>query len=68
VRLSVDEIFEAALGLPKDKTRILLDLLMDSIPPDGVMSTDDPGFHEELRRRMNDLSDLIPWSEVRDKK
>ena len=46
----------------------LLDLLMDSIPPDGVMSTDDPGFHDELGRRMNDLSDLILWSEVRDKK
>jgi hypothetical protein len=68
VRLSVDEIFEAALGLPKDQRCKLLDLLMDSIPPDGVMSTDDPGFHDELRRRMNDVSESIPWSEVRDKK
>jgi hypothetical protein len=68
MRLSVDELFEAAMRLPDQQRRELLDLLVDSIRPEGIMSDDDPSFHEEIKRRMNDTSEGVPWRDLRDEK
>ena len=64
--INFDAVLEAALALSESDRLQLVDRLMDTLPPDDVtISMDDPGFHEELNRRLNDGSELIPWSELR---
>ncbi len=67
MQLSSDAIFEAALLLPEGQRLDLVARLMETIPEEDVtMSVDDPLLHDELRRRVNDGSESIPWSELRD--
>jgi putative addiction module component (TIGR02574 family) len=67
MQLTIDEIFAAAMSLDEDERMELVDRLIDTLPPPaGIMSVDDPGFHDELLRRSNDRSEAIPWTEMRD--
>jgi len=66
--MTFDVICEAALKLPENERLALISRLEDTLPPEDVtMSVDDPRLLEELDRRFNDGSELIPWSEVRAK-
>lgn len=61
-----EAILEAALKLPQNERFQLVEPL-ETLPSDGItMSIDNPLLHEELRRRWDDGSELIPWSELRD--
>jgi hypothetical protein len=66
--MTLDAIFTAASNLPEDQRIVLICRLEETLPPeDVILSADDPGFLEELDRRFNDSSELIPWSDVRAK-
>jgi putative addiction module component (TIGR02574 family) len=66
MQLSSDALFEAALLLPEGERLELVSRIMETIPLEDVtMSIDDPGLKDELDRRFNDGSELIPWSEIR---
>ncbi len=67
MQLSSEAILQAALQLPEGERLDLAARLLDTVPP-GIMSVDDPGFIEELDRRLNDGSPGIPWEEIRDRK
>jgi hypothetical protein len=64
--MNTDAIFEAALKLPEGERWELVSRIMETIPPEDVtMSIDDPLLPGELRRRLNDGTEPIPWSELR---
>jgi putative addiction module component (TIGR02574 family) len=49
------DIFAAALTLPDSERADLAYQLLNSLPPPGILSEDDPRFAEELERRMVDF-------------
>jgi hypothetical protein len=63
------EVFAEALALPKAARLELAAVLLESAPPAGVVSEDDPRFPEEIRRRADELERCevkgIPWTEAR---
>ncbi|MGO9833316.1 MAG: addiction module protein [Polyangiaceae bacterium] len=63
------EVFAEALALPKAARLELAAALLESAPPPGVLSEDDPRFAEEIRRRVDELQrgevKGIPWAEAR---
>jgi putative addiction module component (TIGR02574 family) len=63
------EVFADALALPKAARLELAAALLESTPPPGALSEDDPGFAEEIRRRVDDLERgdvrAVPWGQAR---
>ena len=63
------EVFAEALALPKAARLELAAVLLESAPPAGVLSEDDPRFAEEIRRRVDELErgevKGVPWAEAR---
>lgn len=63
------DILQAALKLPRSDRELIARELWDSMPAPGVMSEDDPGFFEELDRRVEELnrdpSTGIDWEVVK---
>jgi putative addiction module component (TIGR02574 family) len=63
------EVFAEALALPRAARLELAAVLLESAPPPGALSEDDPRFAEEIRRRMDELErgevKGIPWEEAR---
>ena len=60
-----DAILSAALNLPEDVRLSLACKLLDSLPPEGtILSEDDPSLPEELDRRFSGREGLIPWSDL----
>jgi putative addiction module component (TIGR02574 family) len=53
--LTVADILQAALKLPRSDRELIARELWDSMPPPGALSEDDPGFFEELDRRREAL-------------
>jgi len=68
---STDNVFDAALALPLSERLELAQRLWESVKPPGVPSEDDPGFAEELQRRIaayeSGESKSTPWEVVRDR-
>ncbi len=61
-----DAILSAALNLPEDVRLSLACKLLDSLPPEGtILSEDDPSLPEELDRRFADREGLIRWSDLK---
>ena len=62
------DILSAALSLPEDQRASLALELLHSLRPPGILSEDDPGFEEELQRRIDaferDPTSGIPWEEA----
>jgi hypothetical protein len=62
------EVFAEALALPKAARLELAAALLESAPPPGVLSEDDPRFAVEIRRRVGELErgevKGIPWEEA----
>jgi len=64
-----NEIFAAAMQLPEADRFDLVSRLLESLPPDHAgLSIDDPDLEAELDRRFADLSDVVPWSELRNER
>lgn len=67
--LTAADILQAALKLPRCDREHIARELWDSMPPPGVMSEDDPGFFEELDRRVEELnrdpSKALDWEVVK---
>ena len=63
------DLFAEALALPEAARFELAAALLESTPPPGALSEDDPRFAEEIRRRVDELQrgDVkgIPWEEAR---
>ena len=64
---SSQAIFEAALALPEAERALLVERLLESLPPELEALTDDE-LGAELERRSADFergtADAIPWSEL----
>jgi putative addiction module component (TIGR02574 family) len=64
---SSQAIFEAALALPEAERALLVERLLESLPPEPEELTDDE-LVAELERRSADFergtADAIPWSEL----
>jgi putative addiction module component (TIGR02574 family) len=60
-------IFEAALALPEAERALLVERLLESLPPEPEALTDGE-LSAELERRSTDFergtADAIPWSEL----
>jgi putative addiction module component (TIGR02574 family) len=67
--LTAADILQAALRLPRSDRELIARELWDSMPAPGVMSEDDPGFLEELDRRVEELnrdpSKALDWEVVK---
>jgi putative addiction module component (TIGR02574 family) len=61
-------IFDAAMALPEDERLLLVERLMESLPPDQDDRTDEE-FAAELDRRwaefQQDPSSAVPWDQVK---
>lgn len=71
ITLTAADILEAALKLPEHEREQIAHKLWESVPPlPKILYEDDPGFVEELDRRMEehrrDPSTAVSWDEVRD--
>lgn len=68
--LTAADILQAALRLPRSDGELIARELWDSMPAPGVMSDDDPGFLEELDRRVEELnrdpSKALDWEVVKE--
>ena len=53
--ITVADILQAALKLPRSDRELIARELWDSVPADGLLSEDDAGFFEELDRRREAL-------------
>jgi putative addiction module component (TIGR02574 family) len=65
-----ETILKAALALPEAERALLIDELMESMPPDTGPLSDEEMLAELLRRQAEfekDPSIAIPWSEVKRK-
>ena len=66
-----DNVFDAALALPLDERLELAQRLWESAKPPGVLSEDDPGFAQELERRVAAFeageTEATEWEVVRDR-
>jgi putative addiction module component (TIGR02574 family) len=52
---TAEKLAKTLLALPEADRLALANMLFDSLPPPpGMMSEDDPGFEEELDRRLRD--------------
>ncbi|MBI5760730.1 MAG: addiction module protein [Planctomycetales bacterium] len=58
-------LLDAALKLSDEERSALALRLMESLPPEGILTVDDPDFEAELERRFADPAGAIPWSELR---
>lgn len=62
-----DEILEAALKLSEEERFSIASALFDTLPDETPgLSTDDPQFTEELKRRSGDLEGSVTWEQLRD--
>lgn len=52
---SSSDFLDFALSLPEEQRLHLANELLASIKPPGVMSVDDPGFLDEIRRRSDEI-------------
>lgn len=52
---SSSEFLNFALSLPEEQRLHLANELLASVKPPGVMSVDDPGFLDEIRRRCDEI-------------
>ena len=61
-------LYQAALALPEAERALLVERLLESLPPEQDELTDDE-LYAELERRRADVEEgrvkPIPWSEVR---
>ena len=65
--VNTDKILTAAIQLPEsDRLRIVSRLLETMGDEEHLPSIDDNDFIEEMRRRRDDSSGAIPWSQLRD--
>ena len=62
---ATSNLLDAALKLPDEERSTLALRLMESLPPDGILTVDDPDFEAELQRRFADSVGAVPWSELR---
>ncbi len=66
--MSVDSLFDAALGLSEDQRAELIDRLLDSLPSQ-IPSELHPAWRSVVQRRSAELADgtvaAIPWDDVR---
>lgn len=52
---SCDDLLDMALTLPDEQRLHLATELLASVRPPGVLSVDDPGFLDEIRRRSEEI-------------
>jgi hypothetical protein len=61
------EVISLALALPESARLEVAAELLASVKPPGVLSADDPGFAEEIRRRCNEVdagkAELLDYQE-----
>jgi putative addiction module component (TIGR02574 family) len=62
-------ILDAALALPEDERTLLVERLLERLPPEPEDPTDEGAFAAELDRRRMEVEQgkvtPIPWSELR---
>jgi len=62
-------LFDAALGLPEDERILLVQRLLESLPPATDITQEDQ-LEAELERRYEDVergqAGLVPWSELKE--
>jgi len=62
-------LFDAALGLPEAERILLVERLLDSLPP-GTDVTQEDELEAELGRRSAEVDQgqagLVPWSELKE--
>lgn len=62
---TVDEIIDAAILLGEAERFQVVTRLLDTLPNDPPgLSVDDPTFLDELERRVDELDDSVPQSQL----
>ena len=64
---TADEIVTAAIQLTESERLTIVSRLLETMGDDEHLpGVDDADFIEEMRRRRNDSSEAMPWSQLRD--
>ena len=64
---TAEEIVAAAIQLPESERLEIVSRLLETIGEEvNLPDMEDPDFIEEMKRRRDDLSDSVPWSQIRD--
>lgn len=64
---TVDEIVTAAIQLPESERLAIVSRLLETMgDKEDFQGIDDAEFIEEMRRRRDDSTDAVPWSQLRD--
>ena len=66
MRPNVAAIVEAALQLPEGDRLAIVSRLLETVPAETAsLALDDPALIDELDGRLTDLSDSVPWVDLR---